>query len=318
MGWSYGGYMTSWVITQTKRFKAASVGAGVTNLMSFNGTADIPGFIPDYFGGEFWDVFDRARALGDVPRQGRDDADADPARRGDLRVPVSQGFELYNALKRQGVPVKMVVYPRSRTASRSRGCSRTRWSGTSNGSTAGYLGRADTNTAARESARLYPIARPVRRRCGRLVEIRPQVPLEERPRAIPGVTLFGRIFAFQGFRVHAPVERVAATGRTRRGIDIDLRFGKVRLERAQLVNDLLPRSLRPCRWSRRARAAAPSTSPPDNTANARCKIALLERQPEDAFLRREAALIARAFVGQAEHGWSPAPSLRRLERVLIA
>jgi dipeptidyl aminopeptidase/acylaminoacyl peptidase len=61
MGWSYGGYMTSWVITQTKRFKAASVGAGVTNLMSFTGTADIPGFIPDYFGGEYWDVFDRWR-----------------------------------------------------------------------------------------------------------------------------------------------------------------------------------------------------------------------------------------------------------------
>ena len=83
MGWSYGGYMTSWIITQTKRFKAASVGAGVTNLMSFSGTADIPGFIPDYFGGEFWDVFDRWRsALGDVPRQGGDHAHPDPARRG--------------------------------------------------------------------------------------------------------------------------------------------------------------------------------------------------------------------------------------------
>ncbi|MBI3824317.1 MAG: S9 family peptidase, partial [Planctomycetes bacterium] len=51
MGWSYGGFMTSWTITQTKRFKAASVGAGVTNLMSFTGTADIPSFLPDYFGG---------------------------------------------------------------------------------------------------------------------------------------------------------------------------------------------------------------------------------------------------------------------------
>lgn len=38
MGWSYGGYMTSWAVTQTRRFRAASVGAGVTNLMSFNGT----------------------------------------------------------------------------------------------------------------------------------------------------------------------------------------------------------------------------------------------------------------------------------------
>src|SRR5262249_47554496 len=52
MGWSYGGFMTSWVITHTKRFKAASVGAGVTNLVSFTGTADIPSFIPDYMGAE--------------------------------------------------------------------------------------------------------------------------------------------------------------------------------------------------------------------------------------------------------------------------
>src|SRR5262249_44188914 len=37
MGWSYGGYMTSWTITQTNRFKAAVIGAGVTNLWSFTG-----------------------------------------------------------------------------------------------------------------------------------------------------------------------------------------------------------------------------------------------------------------------------------------
>jgi hypothetical protein len=53
MGWSYGGFMTTWVVTQTNRFKAASAGAPVTNLMSFNGTSDIPAFIPDYFGGQF-------------------------------------------------------------------------------------------------------------------------------------------------------------------------------------------------------------------------------------------------------------------------
>lgn len=113
MGWSYGGFMTSWIITQTDRFDAASVGAGVTNLMSFSGTADIPGFIPDYFGGEFWEVFDAWRAhsamfhVGNVTtptliQHGEEDA----------RVPVSQGYELYTALRRQDVPVKMVVYPR--------------------------------------------------------------------------------------------------------------------------------------------------------------------------------------------------------------
>jgi len=52
-GYSYGGYMTSTIITKTARFKAACVGAGATNLVSVTGTTDIPSFIPDYFGREF-------------------------------------------------------------------------------------------------------------------------------------------------------------------------------------------------------------------------------------------------------------------------
>jgi len=47
MGWSYGGFMTSWIITQTHRFRAAAIGAPVTNLWSFTGTSDIPSFLPD-------------------------------------------------------------------------------------------------------------------------------------------------------------------------------------------------------------------------------------------------------------------------------
>jgi dipeptidyl aminopeptidase/acylaminoacyl peptidase len=113
MGWSYGGYMTSWIITQTRRFKAASVGAGVTNLMSFTGTSDIPSFIPDYFGGEYWEVFDRWRshsAMFNV--KGVSTPTLIQHGDADLRVPISQGYEFYNALKRQNVAVKMVVYPR--------------------------------------------------------------------------------------------------------------------------------------------------------------------------------------------------------------
>jgi dipeptidyl aminopeptidase/acylaminoacyl peptidase len=113
MGWSYGGYMTSWTITQTKRFKAASVGAGVTNLMSFTGTADIPGFIPDYFGGEYWDQFDRWRARSAMFNvKGVTTPTLIQHGEQDLRVPISQGYELYNALRRQDVSTKMVVYPR--------------------------------------------------------------------------------------------------------------------------------------------------------------------------------------------------------------
>lgn len=113
MGWSYGGFMTSWIITQTQRFRAASVGAGVTNIMSFNGTADIPSFIPDYFGTEYWDDLETYRthcALFQVKGVATptliQHGDAD------VRVPISQGYELYNALRRQHVETRMVVFPR--------------------------------------------------------------------------------------------------------------------------------------------------------------------------------------------------------------
>jgi dipeptidyl aminopeptidase/acylaminoacyl peptidase len=113
MGWSYGGFMTSWTITQTKRFKAASVGAGVTNLMSFNGTADIPSFVPDYFGAESWDNLELYRAHSAMFQvKGVTTPTLILHGEADVRVPVSQGYEFYNALKRQKVPVKMVTYPR--------------------------------------------------------------------------------------------------------------------------------------------------------------------------------------------------------------
>ena len=113
MGWSYGGYMTSWIITQTKRFKAASIGAPVTNLMSFTGTADIPSFIPDYFGAEFWDnpaIYREHSAMFNI--KGATTPTLIQQGEQDVRVPIQQGYELYNALKRQGTTVKMVVYPR--------------------------------------------------------------------------------------------------------------------------------------------------------------------------------------------------------------
>ena len=114
MGWSYGGFMTSWTITQTKRFRAASVGAGVTNLMSFTGTADIPGFLPNYFGGEYWDKPDTYRAHSAMFQvKGVTTPTLIQHGERDERVPLSQGQELYNALKRQGCTTTMVIYPRT-------------------------------------------------------------------------------------------------------------------------------------------------------------------------------------------------------------
>jgi len=113
MGWSYGGFMTSWIVTQTKRFKAASAGAPVTNLMSFNGTADIPNFVPDYFGGQSWEnmeIYQKHSPMFNV--KGVSTPTLIQHGEADVRVPISQGYEFYNALKAQNVPVRMIVLPR--------------------------------------------------------------------------------------------------------------------------------------------------------------------------------------------------------------
>ena len=113
MGWSYGGFMTSWTITQTQRFKAAAIGAGVTDLWSFTGTSDIPGFLPDYFGGEPWQQLDSFRKHSPIAFVNNVTTPTLVLHgEADERVPTSQGYEYYHALKARGVTAKMVVYPR--------------------------------------------------------------------------------------------------------------------------------------------------------------------------------------------------------------
>ncbi len=113
MGWSYGGYMTSWIVTQTKRFKAASAGAVVTNLMSMNGVTDIPALIPDYFGGQAWDdpeIYAKRSAMFNI--KGVSTPTLVQHGESDIRVPISQGYEFYYGLKSQNVPTRMIVLPR--------------------------------------------------------------------------------------------------------------------------------------------------------------------------------------------------------------
>lgn len=114
MGWSYGGYMTAWVVTQNDRFAAASMGAGLSNLTSMAGTTDIQRYTRDYMGKEVWEDPALYAARSPVTHAQKvktplliQHGEAD------TRVPVSQGYEFYNALKRQGKPVRMVVYPRA-------------------------------------------------------------------------------------------------------------------------------------------------------------------------------------------------------------
>ncbi|RIK36283.1 MAG: peptidase S9 [Chloroflexi bacterium] len=112
-GWSYGGYTTAWTITQTTRYKAAIVGAGVSNRASCAGTIDIVRWLQSWFPAEFPENPDSYWDRSPVRYVG---AVATPTLilhgEKDERVPVSQGWELYNALKTMGVPTQLVIYPR--------------------------------------------------------------------------------------------------------------------------------------------------------------------------------------------------------------
>ena len=114
MGWSYGGYMTSWAVTQTDRFVAASMGAGLPNLISMTTTTDIQDYLVGHMGVELWEDYERYERhsamyhIANVvtPTQVIHGAE-------DLRVPFTQGQEFYRALDRRGISTEMVVYPRT-------------------------------------------------------------------------------------------------------------------------------------------------------------------------------------------------------------
>ncbi len=115
MGWSYGGYMTSWIVTHTDRFKAASMGAGLPDLIPMSMTTDIQDYLVAHMGGkEPWEAFDAYRKHSPIysianvktPTQVLHGAQ-------DERVPTAQGLEFYRALRRRGVPTQMILFPRT-------------------------------------------------------------------------------------------------------------------------------------------------------------------------------------------------------------
>jgi dipeptidyl aminopeptidase/acylaminoacyl peptidase len=112
-GWSFGGFMTSWAVTHTDRFKAGMVGAGVTDLYSMATTTDIsPSFSQGYMGplatnAAIYDKHSPVRYLDQchtpvLVLHG----EADP------RVPISQGQEFYHGLRFMNKEAVMVTYPR--------------------------------------------------------------------------------------------------------------------------------------------------------------------------------------------------------------
>ena len=112
-GWSYGGYMTAWTLTQTNRFKAVVVGAGLTDMYSMYATNDIPRTLDGYFGAEPWnDTTEYRKRSAMTYIKNAHTPTLILHGQADLRVPIGQAQELYAGLKKNGVPVQLVFYPR--------------------------------------------------------------------------------------------------------------------------------------------------------------------------------------------------------------
>jgi dipeptidyl aminopeptidase/acylaminoacyl peptidase len=111
-GWSYGGYMTFWMSTQTDRFKLISPGAGLTNLYSMYSTTDIPAYLGWFFGTP-WDnepIYSKLSPIRYVKNVKAKMLIMHGA--ADERVPPTQADEFYKALKDLGKDVTYVRYPR--------------------------------------------------------------------------------------------------------------------------------------------------------------------------------------------------------------
>jgi dipeptidyl aminopeptidase/acylaminoacyl peptidase len=115
-GYSYGGFLTNWVITQTPRFAAAVVGAGISNWISDYGTADIPRTKESEFHGPPWEAKGAETLLKWSPVM-RAASVVTPTLfvhgESDLRVPIEQGEQMYTALRKRKVPAKFIRYPDS-------------------------------------------------------------------------------------------------------------------------------------------------------------------------------------------------------------
>jgi dipeptidyl aminopeptidase/acylaminoacyl peptidase len=111
-GWSYGGFMTMFAVTQTHRFRAAVAGAGISDWLSYYGENSIDQWMIPYFGASVYDdpaVYAKSSAI-DFIKQARTPALIVVGDR-DGECPAPQSFEFWHALRDLNVPTQFVVYP---------------------------------------------------------------------------------------------------------------------------------------------------------------------------------------------------------------
>jgi dipeptidyl aminopeptidase/acylaminoacyl peptidase len=112
-GWSYGGFMTMWAVTQTNRFKAAMAGAGLSNWQSYYGENLIDQWMIPFFGKSVYDdpeIYAKSSPINFIKKVKTPtlilvgDSDGE--------VPAPQSYEFWHALKTLGVETQFVVYER--------------------------------------------------------------------------------------------------------------------------------------------------------------------------------------------------------------
>lgn len=111
-GWSYGGFMTMFAVTQTTRFRAAVAGAGLSNWQSYYGENSIDQWMIPYFGASVYDdpaVYAKSSAINYIKNVKTPTLVVVGDRDGECPAP--QSFEFWHALRDEHVPTRLVVYP---------------------------------------------------------------------------------------------------------------------------------------------------------------------------------------------------------------
>jgi len=111
-GWSYGGFMTMWAVTQTNRFKAAVAGAGISNWLSYTGENGISEWMVPFFGATAYEnklVYDKSSPINFISRAKTPTLVVVGER--DAECPAPQSIEFWRGLQHVGVPTQLVIYP---------------------------------------------------------------------------------------------------------------------------------------------------------------------------------------------------------------
>lgn len=111
MGWSQGGYISAFLTTNTDRFKAISVGAGISNWMTYYVNTDIHPFTRQYLKATPWDdpkIYAKTSPMTNIKKAKTPTL----IQHGefDRRVPIPNAYELFQGLQDVGIETKLIVY----------------------------------------------------------------------------------------------------------------------------------------------------------------------------------------------------------------